>query len=195
MNLDKKCPHQQRVDLFMAMMRSDKQHTPPIPIEPSKPVRVLRAQLMLEECLETIQKGLGIVIMVPNGIGDGLRELNFDDLKFSADKQFDMIETVDGLADCDVVNIGTASACGVAQEPITSIVDCNNMAKFAPGHSFNEHGKLIKPKNHHPPTEEINLELRRQGWTGPTLQLKTPHVLPEGVQASSAPAVQGVQNP
>ena len=176
MNLDKKCKHQHRVDHFMAMMRSDRQHTPPIPIEPSKPVRELRARLMLEECLETIQAGLGISILVDNGSGTK-RELSYDDLTFVADKRFDMIETIDGIADCDVVNIGTASACGVAMEPIVEIVDCNNMAKFAPGHSFNEAGKLIKPKDHTPPTDEINRELRRQGWTGPTLQLKTPNVL------------------
>lgn len=234
MNLTKQSPHQIRVSLFMAKMKSDKQPTPPTPQTPTPDVRVLRAKLQTEEQFETVQEGLGVSMRIkvpvitaklegdlralagvvsasgsPSMVGllnsiieqveaskDNLRDLNYDDIVFTADRQFSMIALADGLADCSVVNNGTATSCGVAMEPIQEIVDCNNMAKFGPGHSFNDAGKLIKPKDHTPPTEEINLELRRQGWAGPELQLQTPYKQPEGnLSIAGTMSVNKLQDP
>jgi predicted HAD superfamily Cof-like phosphohydrolase len=77
-----------------------------------------------------------------------------------------MIEVADGLADLEVVLLGTAAAYGVAQQPIFELVSVNNLLKFAPGYGFDRDGKLIKPLNHEAPTLAIRRELTLQGWDG-----------------------------
>lgn len=152
----KKCAHQMRVEMFMRSMRDANQSVPVMPTAPTLAVRKLRASLMLEECMETIQNGLGLDIGVSTDNG----EVKFE---FKEARPVNLIEVADGIADCDVVNIGTAAACGIAQEPCTELVDCNNLMKFAPGHSFREDGKLIKPKNHPAITAMLRAELIEQG--------------------------------
>jgi predicted HAD superfamily Cof-like phosphohydrolase len=118
---------------------------------------------MLEECLETINKGLGLDVVV----GDGEGRTTFIDIimvQFDHAKAPNLIEIADGLADLEVVSsCGTATSCGIAMQPIFEIVANDNLLKFAPGHSFDAGGKLIKPKGHRGPTDLIKRELIRQG--------------------------------
>ncbi len=79
-------------------------------------VRRLRARLILEEALETIQ-GLGF--HVPVG------EIS------EHEKGFDLVAVADGCADLSVVNTGTLIACGVPDESLLQLVDSNNIAKFS----------------------------------------------------------------
>lgn len=131
------------VDEFM---RLAKQEIPEKPIEPSEEVRLLRAKLIYEEALETIN-ALGVSII---------------NNEFKITGPFDMVEVVDGCCDLKVVTTGTLTAIGVDDIDVQLEVDKNNLDKFGPGHSIREDGKLIKPPNHQPPN--IRQILIEQGW-------------------------------
>ena len=130
-------PHQLRVNAFML---AAKQQVPLTPTLPNGDVRLLRAKLILEEALETVE-ALGFLV-TPQGLEP------IDGYQMSPAK---FCEVVDGCCDVSVVTIGTLSALGVADEPVLKITDENNLAKFGPGHSWREDGKLVKPSGHKPP--------------------------------------------
>jgi len=133
--------------------------TADLPLE----VRKLCARLMLEETLETIQDGLGLAVRVPERPCAGDRELvTIDRVEFVSRSRAYLVTLADGLADQEVVLLGTASAFGIAQQPIFEAVMDNNCEKFGPGHSMDEGGKLVKPAGHKAP--DIGALLRQQGW-------------------------------
>ena len=150
-----KSEHQQRVELFM---QKAGQATPDVPTEPDDKIKVLRAKLVLEECLELIRKGLGIAV---SDKGNHV-ELKIDNLQFDIVDKFDMVEMADGCCDISVVTYGTAIACGVSMKPLLTEVDENNLQKFSSGGYVREDGKLIKPANH--PKPRISELLAEQGW-------------------------------
>lgn len=135
-------------------MRGYGQAVPTAPTEPSPKDRELRARLIIEEALETCEKGLGVTICQEGTY------LNFDAMSFKAEKPFDMIETVDGCADVSVVTIGTLAACGVADRPVLEEVDNNNLLKIATGSRDPVTGKFIKAKDH--PAPDIRGVIKRQ---------------------------------
>lgn len=154
--------HQQAVENFMLRMKSKEQEVPVKPTVPSFAVRRLRASLMLEECLETIRHGLGIDIQFR------LQDLAMKEICFIDARRPSLLQLADGLGDCNVVNEGTGSAFGIALAPIYRIVMANNLSKFGPGHSYNELGKLIKPKDFVGPEFPIMGELIAQGANADT---------------------------
>jgi len=172
----RKSRNQLMTELFIARMNHPDQPLPPGPAIPNDRVRSLNARLMLEECMETIVKGLGtdIVLRVPTedmriDVSSGtmrivLKSEHIDGMYPL--RSFDMIETADGLADCDVVNNGVASKCGITLQPILDEVYGNNLLKFAEGHAFDEGGKLIKPPNHPAPRIEALLDEQKKGVYG-----------------------------
>ena len=148
--------HYANVKLFM---QKAQQRTPSGPGEPSAETRVLRARLIYEEAMETIN-ALGVVISVDAAsTGPEVRtvELNspqeceVTSPKFAVTEVFNLQEIADGCADIKVVTTGTLIACGLPDHAIQQLVDQNNLAKFGPGHRIDEGGKLIKPPNHQPP--------------------------------------------
>lgn len=157
-----KSGHQRAVEEFM---RRAGQLVPPLPMEPSAQVRLLRARLILEEALETIQRGLGIRIstwLSREDVTAMEAEIRFDRLSFDIDDMFSMADTVDGCCDLRVVTTGTLSACGVADVEPQAAVDRANLEKFGPGSWQDEHGKWRKPPGwQHPDMDGI---LKRQGW-------------------------------
>lgn len=148
-----KSKNQLLIEVFMSKMRSDLQHVPTAPTMPSLEVRKLRAALMLEEVLETINEGLGLSAVLEGG----------HKWSFTERSPGSLIEIADGCADVEVVTTGTASACGIAMQPVFELVMGNNLLKFAPGHYFREDGKLVKPKDHPAVTELIRGQLVAQG--------------------------------
>ena len=132
--------HQQRIEEFM---RKAGQEIPAKPIMPSQEVRRLRANIFLEEALETIE-GLGFqVVMKPF---DGEIEVG------PQVREPDIVEVVDGCGDLSVVTIGTLSAFGVKDEPILQAIDASNLQKFGPGSYRRESdGKWMKPPDHKAP--------------------------------------------
>ncbi len=168
-----KSKNQLLVEVFMSKMHSDTQHVPVCPTVPDIKTRHLRAHLMLEETLETIRKGLGLDLTVtfkePKKIEGETTlegcELTEDNCKitFREIGPANLIEIADGCCDVEVVNTGTASACGIALQPCFEAVSGNNLFKFAPGHYFNSYGKLCKPPGHPEITPYIKSLLIQQG--------------------------------
>jgi len=126
---------------------------------PNAATRELRARLILEEAMETID-ALGVSVM--NSKFN--RNVTFSDLGLEATHEPDMVEIADGCADVSVVTIGTLVACGIPDRGLLELVDSNNLAKFGPGGYRREDGKWIKPPDHKPP--EIARYLHRIGWRG-----------------------------
>ena len=140
--------HQQKVDQFMILA---KQELPNYPMMPCEEVRKLRAKLIFEECLETIEAlGFDVVTSLRPNL-DGFVDVSMSHVHFKPNGKEDLVEITDGCCDIKVVTTGTLSACGVPDEIVQNEVDDNNLAKFGPGHSWREDGKLIKPADHKPP--------------------------------------------
>jgi predicted HAD superfamily Cof-like phosphohydrolase len=146
-----KSEHQQRVIEFMNLAGQD---TPQKAIMPSEEVRMLRAKLILEECLETI-RALGMDIKCNSCE-------KTDDVRLVYSREPNLEEILDGCADISVVTIGTLCACGIDDTELLKAVDQNNLDKFGPGHQIREDGKLVKPPGHKPPN--IKSIMEQNGW-------------------------------
>jgi predicted HAD superfamily Cof-like phosphohydrolase len=138
--------HYDRVREFMDEAQQD---TPPQPTVPDFDTRRLRAMLILEEALETIE-ALGIDLAIEIKLGDDI--LSMENFQFlESESGPDLEEIADGCADISVVTTGTLIACGIADSPLLEEVDRANLDKFGPGHSYSEAGKLIKPDDFEDP--------------------------------------------
>lgn len=147
--------HYDRVLEFMKIVKSrgGKDQIPNTPRIPSDDIRRLRARLILEEAIETVE-----------ALGFDFREvLSCDEPDFQTGKEciklFDeyppsLVEIADGCADISVVTIGTLIACGIKDRPLLEEVDRNNLAKFGGKPIIREDGKLVKP----------------EGWKGPDIK-------------------------
>jgi predicted HAD superfamily Cof-like phosphohydrolase len=141
-----KTVHQHLVEAFM---KKAGQELPAAPTMPSDEIRELRATLILEEAMETIEAlGFGIATVPVPGVPT---EDVTGRLKVWCNGQPDMVEIVDGCCDLAVVATGTLSACGVANMEPQMLVDDSNLRKFGPGGYKAENGKWIKPPNWTPP--------------------------------------------
>ena len=149
--------NQQRVKNFVERIPWQAKDLLKEPGIPPQQILVLRASLMLEECMETIQKGLGLDIMLS---GSPL-PIEFENILFRVAREPNLVEIADGLADQEVVNLGTAESCGIDLQPIFDCVMDNNDMKIATG-SFSVLGKLVKHPDH--PAPDIRSELKDQGW-------------------------------
>lgn len=124
-----KSAHQKRVEAFMAHAG---QAVPERPTIPDEATLKLRANLILEEALETIE-ALGYQVnMKPF-------ELELEVVK--SRQPADLEQIVDGCADMIVIATGTLSACG---EDVNEL-DNNNLSKFGPGGYRRDDGKWMKP--------------------------------------------------
>ena len=136
-----KTPHQQRIEQFM---RLAKQRVPQLPEMPSEKTRELRAKLIMEEALETID-ALGVDVTCGNTY------VSKDNVHLFATHPPNLVEIADGCADISVVTIGTLSACGIPDQGLLEMVDKNNLEKRGNGSYIRPDGKLVKPPNHKPP--------------------------------------------
>jgi predicted HAD superfamily Cof-like phosphohydrolase len=137
-----KTPHQQRIEAFMRLAKQD---VPEAPVIPNDKILRLRAALILEEALETID-ALGCDVLVDRTIFATKANTSV-----VSSHPASLEDVADGCADISVVTIGTLSACGIPDEPLLEMVDQNNLDKFGEGHSIRADGKLIKPPSHQPP--------------------------------------------
>lgn len=145
-----KSEHYKRIEQFM---RLAKQETPNSPKIPSRDVLKLRAKLIFEEALETIN-ALGMTL-------EADRDCRYTFQIVDEGKEPDLIEVVDGICDISVVSYGTLISLGVTDKEVIELVDNNNLAKFGPGHTIRDDGKLVKPPNHQPP--DIAKVIKLQG--------------------------------
>ena len=129
-----------------------KQEVPDIPVMPNVKTRVLRAKLIFEEAMETINDGLAVdVIIDVDGERVSLANAMTKYLSFEAFDTPDLVKIADGCADLSVVTTGTLLASGIRDEKLLELVDQNNLDKGGPGHYIRDDGKLVKPPNHKPP--------------------------------------------
>ena len=115
-----------------------RQEVPPGPTIPSSEVRLLRAKLIYEECMETIN-ALGVDHILGKFVDAG-------------EEHYNALEVLDGACDVAVVTNGTLIACGlygVFPEALER-VDLNNLSKIGPGAVWREDGKLLKPPGYVP---------------------------------------------
>jgi len=131
-----KSDHQRRVE---ELMRLASQEIPDHPTVPSYEVRKLRATLILEEALETIE-ALGFEVKKRSDGTLGHADLFLDD-----GERCELVKVVDGCCDLRVVSTGTLSAFGVDDVFVQEEVDKNNLTKFGPGSFRREDGKWMKP--------------------------------------------------
>lgn len=162
--LKHKTTHQVAVERFMEKAG---QAVPARPTVLDEETREFRAKLIWEEAVrELLGLGLGVSVKVK---GKDITSKDFE-VEIVADKDFDMVEMVDGCADAAVVITGTASQAGVNMSPVQMHVDARNMEKFGPGSyesdgsDGNPAGKWIKPPNFVP--ANIAARLLEQGWAG-----------------------------
>jgi len=136
--------HQIRVEQFMVAAG---QEVPLQPTLPDKDTRLLRARLILEEALETVE-ALGVSVW--NEHGERIKDI-YDIEFFINSETLDMEKAVDGCADLSVVAIGTLSAMGVKDKPILEAVDQANLRKFKGDAHKDKSGKWVKPTGWQPP--------------------------------------------
>lgn len=139
--------HYRRVRQFMQKVG---QQIPEEPVVPDAHTRTLRAKLILEEALETIE-ALGVRVAAHRNGAEVLLTSDGADLTFEATDQVDMEGVVDGCADISVVTVGTLISFGIDDEPVLEEVDAANLRKFEPGSYMREDGKWIKPPDWQPP--------------------------------------------
>jgi predicted HAD superfamily Cof-like phosphohydrolase len=110
---------------------------------PDKSTRLLRAKLILEEAIETIN-ALGFVVQ------QSLRDRTVFDVIPSGVP--DMEKIIDGCCDEIYVATGTLCAVGAPDGPHLAAVNAANEAKFPGGKVVrNESGKFLKPEGWLPP--------------------------------------------
>lgn len=138
---------------------------PEKPTTPDWKERVLCARLLLEETLETIEKGLGVLVSLRHP-ELGLLGYYFERLEFHSifTENGDLVEIADGTADVRYVSYYIDNVCGVNSAPIDAEVCANNLAKFGEGSYIDGNGKLCKPADHKPPrVRELLLEQGAEG--------------------------------
>lgn len=200
MRLGLRTPHQANIEAFM---RKAGQLIPEEPTVPDEETRILRAKLILEETLETIE-ALGITLKISK------KELNkktFAKIEFIPNDNFDMVEAVDGCIDVSVVTIGTLSALGVADRPFLQEVDAHNLKKFGPGGYRRDDGKWIKPKDLQPPRIKELLDQQKKVtpnglmvWSNGVdcviadSKLKAREILAQACGSNDPSVIDGIQN-
>lgn len=148
--------HQQRVYHFMVKAG---QETPDTPCIPDEKTRLLRAKLIFEEAMETIQ-ALGVIIR-PKGDPDPVWEYPVFETDYKGERlQPNLIEIADGCADLSVVAMGTLIACGIQDKELLEEVDRSNLDKFRGDAHRAEDGKWVKPSDWKAP--DIKGVLNRQ---------------------------------
>lgn len=107
--------------MVIEFMNLFKQQVLPKPAIPSLEVRRLRAKVILEEAIETVE-ALGFI--VPGGIAEAL----FCNCQLG---EPNLVQIADGLGDSHYVGYcGTAAACGIDMEPVFAEVHRSNMSKM-----------------------------------------------------------------
>jgi predicted HAD superfamily Cof-like phosphohydrolase len=127
----------------------DFHHALDIPIGDTPAVRrpVLRAMLILEEAIETVEAILGVKV-----------EWRVD-IPSEDEIESDLVEAIDGMCDILCVVYGTAVEFGVDLAPFWNEVHHTNMAKR--GGPVREDGKRLKPEGWKPPRIAEILESMR----------------------------------
>lgn len=142
-----KSQHYLRITRFMELAGQTVRTKPAIP---TLEERKLRAKLILEEALETVEAlGFDTCLNEPFPIGEAI-EMGFITL-LENEKGPNLVEIADGCADISVVTTGTMISCGFPDVELLRMIDESNLKKFGPGGHRREDGKWVKPSDWTPP--------------------------------------------
>lgn len=136
-----------------------RQKIPGSPTIPPLEVRMLRAKLIMEEALETVE-ALGIEVhILPDSVDTGV--IRKGGVIFSQGQEPNLQEIIDGNCDEIYVCVGTLLACGVHDTPHLEEVCKANDKKFPGGKpaGFNQSGKYTKPVGWTPPNHKLMLDV------------------------------------
>lgn len=128
----------EHLDAVRLFMEKAKQTTSFTVRCPSPEERLLRAKLIYEEAMETIE-ALGVDYILGKFVDAG-------------EDNYNPVAVLDGACDIAVVTNGTLIACGLdgAFPEALERVDQNNLSKFGEGSYTREDGKVMKPPNYIP---------------------------------------------
>lgn len=111
--------------------------------------RILRVALVMEEALE-FAEAMGVVVK------SDLHLLSPGDMEYTADRDIDLVEAADALADLRVVVYGSECSLGLDGDYVFHLVHQTNLMKLVDGKPLvNGSGKVLKPEGWTPPTELI----------------------------------------
>lgn len=123
-------PQTTRVKKFMQFFN---QATPDSPTQIDEATAKLRAALVFEECLELLIKGLGLRVCIKDAYGQRVcldaesLPMVLKGISFIKEREVDLVQVGDGVADMFVVVEGTGIACGLDSEPILNeVLDSND---------------------------------------------------------------------
>ncbi len=126
------------------------------PEVPRTDERLRCLKLVAEEAFFEFADALGLTVFGPDGT-----KLSLGQLKLETTHEPNLVEIADAIADGHYVLTCAAAACGIDEQQIIDEVNASNLAKFGPGHTIREDGKLIKPPGFLPP--DIGAILEEQG--------------------------------
>lgn len=147
--------HYDRIKEFMLKTRDSQDPIPNIPTIPNTTSRYLRANMILEEAVETIE-ALGFKVIPTED--DDIRVARHLGLKP------DIEGIADGCADLSVVVTGTLIACGIKDDPLLREVDASNLAKVAGKIIERGDGKIMKPPGWKKPNIKRVLSEQGREW-------------------------------
>lgn len=129
---------EEHIDNVETLMRGARQVVGQSLRTPSPEERILRAKLIYEEALETIE-ALGVDFVLGKFIDAGAENYNPE-------------KVLDGACDLAVVTNGTLISCGLQWVFPYALerVDQNNLTKVGPGAVWREDGKMLKPPGYKP---------------------------------------------
>jgi predicted HAD superfamily Cof-like phosphohydrolase len=119
---------------------------------PDEDTRILRARLLLEECLETINAmGIRVDAIVQTSnmpIASNVGEISTKLCMFHAipNVPVNIVDVIDGCVDLNFVSTGTLAAFGVPDTHHTEVVNFANLDKFKNGAIVDVNGKFQKPE-------------------------------------------------
>lgn len=131
------------------------------PISPAEPRfrnARLRAALILEEAIETVEALVG-TRQAREMVEEAAAGLSWEN--GHPNQEPNLVEAIDGLCDTIVVSYGTAEEIGIDLEPFYDEVMRSNMAKR--GGPVRADGKRLKPPGWTPPDLESILDRVRRG--------------------------------
>lgn len=136
------------VEEVVKFMKNAGQKTPESICSPSLDDRKLRANLILEEAFELINRGLGLdVYLKPKDDYPDPLSADFD---LAENGRSDIVDAMDGAADLFWVGVaGTSIIFGCQLEPVLNEVNRSNASKFVDGYR-REDGKWIKGPSYTP---------------------------------------------